>query len=167
MMNTKTKLLLTIGIVLVAGGAIAWGLLTQKPVEVLVPEPDRTLVLPPPDQKSGELANQTPSAIILPTDAVHTITYTDAKFSPETITIKKGEKVTFQNNSSLGFWPASGKHPTHGTYPEKGGCISSIFDACAEYQPGQSWSFQFNIVGTWRYHDHLAPSKTGTVIVTP
>lgn len=166
-MEQKTKLWLTIGITFVVVGVVIWGLFTQKPIEVSVPQPDRTLVLPPPDQITGQLPNQTPSAIVLPTDTLHIITYADAGFSPKTITIKKGEKVTFQNNSSLGFWPASGKHPTHELYPEKGGCFSSKFDSCAEYQPGKSWSFQFNIAGTWTYHDHLAPSKTGTIIVTP
>lgn len=166
-MKPKTKLLIIVIIVLVVAGMITWGIFTQKSVEVLIPEPDRTLVLPPPDQKVGELPNQTPSAVVLPTDAVHSITYTDAGFYPETLMIKKGEKITFQNNSSLGFWPASGKHPTHALYPEKGGCIGSRFDACAEYQPGQSWAFQFDFPGTWKYHDHLAPSKTGTIIVAP
>lgn len=166
-MQNKHKLIVTSAVIVIVAGLVTWGILTQKPIEVLVPGPDRSLVLPPSDQKVGELPNQTPSAVILPTDTVRQVAYTDAGFVPATITIKKGEKITFMNNSSLGFWPASGAHPTHALYPEKGGCIGSLFDSCAEYQPGQSWSFQFNFPGTWKYHDHLSPSKTGTIIVTP
>lgn len=163
-MSTNKKIVIGVVIVLVIV-AIIWGIQNKKPTEI-TPSESNGVTLPPPEQKTGELPNQTPSAPVLSTDTLHIVTYTDAGFSPATITIKNGEKVTFQNNSSLGFWPASGVHPTHNLYPEKGGCVGSKFDACAEYQPSQSWTFQFNFVGSWKYHDHLAPSHTGTIVVT-
>lgn len=86
-------------------------------------------------------------------------------FSPEILTIKVGETVTFVNKQSSPSWPASAVHPTHRSYPEQGGCIGSKFDACKGLKNGESWSFTFNQKGTWKYHDHLDPSKIGTIIV--
>lgn len=93
------------------------------------------------------------------------VTYTHAGYSPNTITIKAGETVNFKNNSSQSMWTASGVHPTHRLYPTTGGCIGSTFDACKGVQPGNSWSFKFDIAGTWKYHNHLSPGDTGTIVV--
>jgi len=117
-------------------------------------------------QAPSTLPNQTPSAVVPPTQEQIVITATDNGFSPTTVTIKKGEVVTFKNGSSLAIWPASGKHPTHELYPEKGGCINSKFDACRGLNPGEEWSFKFDYVGTWPFHDHLNASHFGKIIVT-
>lgn len=93
------------------------------------------------------------------------VTYTDSGFSPSTLTIKKGDTVMFKNTASDTMWVASNPHPIHNGYPTTGGCISSTFDSCGNISPGQSWSFEFHIVGAWRYHDHLNPSEGGTIIV--
>src|SRR5439155_1620409 len=71
-------------------------------------------------------------------------------FEPVDLTIKQGTKVIFKNVDSQGHWPASDIHPTHGIYPE--------FDPKQPVNPGDSWSFVFDKVGRWRYHDHLVPS---------
>jgi plastocyanin len=72
--------------------------------------------------------------------------------------VKKGTKVTFVNNSTSAFQPASAPHPAHTDYPE--------FDPKRAIAAGASWEFTFDKVGTWRYHDHLNPTRFGTVIVT-
>lgn len=104
-------------------------------------------------------------------EVVNVVSYTDSGYSPSTIKIKKGETVTFKNESSRSMWPASDVHPTHRVYsgtsieehcPDTSG---TAFDACKGYLPGESWSFRFDKVGNWRYHDHLNPSATGTIIV--
>jgi plastocyanin len=87
-----------------------------------------------------------------------TVTYTSSGFSPSPVTIKKGGTVTFVNNSSSSFWPASGPHPSHTGYVG--------FDPKKAIAAGQSWSFTFDKVGTWPYHDHLNPTKFGQVVVT-
>lgn len=46
-----------------------------------------------------------------------TILYTDTGFSTTSITIKKGMRVRFLNESKEETWPASGIHPTHTLYP--------------------------------------------------
>jgi plastocyanin len=69
------------------------------------------------------------------------------------------------------MWPASAFHPTHTVYsgtslsehcPDTAG---TAFDACKGFLPGQSWSFKFTKAGTWKYHDHLNPGATGTIVV--
>ena len=69
------------------------------------------------------------------------------------------------------MWTASAIHPTHKAYPssdiEKCGTQSqaNIFDACKGYGQGESWGFRFDEVGTWKYHNHLQPNHTGTIVV--
>lgn len=99
------------------------------------------------------------------------ITYTDEGFAPATLTIKKGDKVTFRNGSSVVIWPATAIHPTHTVYPgsdiEKCGTAEevNIFDACREIAPGSSYSFTFNEAGRWNYHNHKNVSKFGSIVV--
>jgi len=99
------------------------------------------------------------------------ITYTDSGFSPSELVVEAGTEVTFVNNSSGSFWPASAIHPTHTVYP--GSNISlcgtaealSAFDACGSIAAGSSYSFTFDEVGSWNYHNHLQVSQTGRVVV--
>ena len=101
----------------------------------------------------------------------NTVEVTQAGFVPQTITISSGDKVTWINKYTVDSWPASALHPTHKMYP--GSDINKcntlqknqIFDACQRLQQGESWSFTFNQKGMWKYHDHLNPSRTGTVVV--
>lgn len=97
-----------------------------------------------------------------------TVTFTKDGYSPKEVTIKKGDTVIFVNEDSKETWPASAVHPTHSVYPIKteSDCLGSAFDACRGLKTGESWSFTFTEIGTWRYHDHLNASKTGSVIVT-
>ncbi len=96
-----------------------------------------------------------------------TVTYGPKGFDPKSITIKSGETVTFVNESESGMWVASSKHPTHADYPEKTDkdCLGSTFDECVSVGTGGSYSFTFKKTGTWNYHNHVAPSDWGTVVV--
>ena len=82
---------------------------------------------------------------------------TPSGFSPKTLTINMGDKVTWINKGSRSVWPASANHPTHTIYPE--------FDSLGTLNTGESYSFTFENVGTWGYHDHLSPSMRGTIVV--
>ncbi len=117
------------------------------------------------------LSPPTPSATPSPTSSQNTIIYTESGFSPSFLTIQGGEAVVFENQSSVDMWPASAFHPTHTVYsgtsladhcPDEAGVA---FDACAAIPPGGSWTFTFNKVGSWKYHDHLNPGHTGTITV--
>jgi len=95
------------------------------------------------------------------------VTYTDSGFEPAVVTIKKGETVRFVDQSTNGMWVGSAKHPTHAEYPQKSDtdCLGSSFDTCRVLLPGEFWEFTFDEVGTWKYHNHVYPSHTGTVVV--
>lgn len=113
--------------------------------------------------QSGETA--TTSAVQTPPVKENIVTSTSAGYSPSTLTIKKRETVIFKNESSVPVWTASAVHPTHKVYPTTGGCLGSTFDACVGIKSGESWSFKFDIVGTWKYHDHLNAKNFGTIVV--
>ena len=81
----------------------------------------------------------------------------NTSFSPQSLKIKKNETVTWMNKSDEPIWPASNIHPTHQILPE--------FDPKRPIKSQDSWSFTFEKIGVWRYHDHLAPQKTGMVEV--
>lgn len=100
-----------------------------------------------------------------PTVEEKVVIYTDAGYSPSPLDINIGDTVVFKNNSSQSMWPASSMHPAHKDYPTTGGCLGSAFDACKGIQPGDSWSFKFDIAGDWKYHDHLSPKNFGAIIV--
>ena len=93
---------------------------------------------------------------VKPTDV--TVTETVSGFEPSTVSIKKGTKVTFLNTTDTYVWPASDPHPTHTGYPG--------FDPLEPFKKGEAWSFIFDKVGTYGFHDHLKPSVKGIIVIT-
>ncbi len=82
---------------------------------------------------------------------------TNSGFKPNSLIINRGDQIKFKNVDSNPHWPASNIHPTHQIYPE--------FDPKAEIAPSKDWSFTFNRVGTWKFHDHLFPERIGQIKV--
>ncbi|MDP3697096.1 MAG: hypothetical protein Q8R55_03620, partial [Candidatus Taylorbacteria bacterium] len=80
------------------------------------------------------------------------------RFVPSELKIRKGDTVVWTNFDSSPSWPASGIHPTHQIYPG--------FDALRGLNTGNTYSFVFDKVGSWRYHDHLNLSLTGVIEVS-
>ncbi|HXK35365.1 MAG TPA: hypothetical protein VJ103_02595 [Candidatus Paceibacterota bacterium] len=135
-----------IAVILILGGVY---FLTKKPV------------VNAPESPATPLLDGSPEIVPL-----SQINYTLGGFLPSTLTVTKGTTVTFFNShTENSVWPASAFHPTHIAYPTTGGCIGSTFDACAEISPGGSWQFTFDIPGTFKYHNHLSPPETGTIVV--
>ena len=99
------------------------------------------------------------------------IRYVSGSYVPDVIHVYPGSKVVWVNEDDA-FWPASNLHPTHTAYPGSGitKCHTSernsIFDACEALGPGAEYSFVFHNPGKWRFHDHINPRATGTVIVS-
>lgn len=89
---------------------------------------------------------------------IPTVEIKDGRFFPSELKIKKGDTVVWTNRDSRSAWPASAIHPTHQAYPG--------FDALRGLNTGETYSFTFDKVGSWKYHDHLNPSVTGAVVVT-
>lgn len=100
-----------------------------------------------------------------------TVEITDSGYVPQNLTAKKGSTVTWINKTSTPNWPASAMHPTHEKYPGSSitkcgtGDSEDIFDACKGLEEGESFSFTFNEVGEWGYHEHLAVKMFGKIIV--
>ncbi len=96
---------------------------------------------------------------------------TSSGFSPKELVISKGEAVTWINRDTEEHWPASAIHPTHTVYPgsdvNKCGTAEqeNIFDSCHGLAQGESWTFTFNEVGSWAYHDHIVSGLFGKIIV--
>ena len=107
------------------------------------------------------------------TGNTHVIEMTSSGFAPSMLTVSKGDTVNWINRDTEKHWPASAVHPTHTVYPgsdikkcfEAGTDKTSIFDACRGLDPGESYSFTFNEIGTWGYHDHLNAKLFGKVTV--
>lgn len=119
------------------------------------------------DQTGIQLQNGTSTD---PNAKVIRIECRDSVYVPKEVSIKKGDIVVWTNVNCNPTWPASAVHPTHGVYPqaESGACVSiggSAFDTCHGLERGESWSFRFDYVGSWRFHDHLNPRNNGTVNV--
>ncbi len=90
--------------------------------------------------------------------ATASVQYTEGGFAPNTITVKKGTTVVFTNRSQGGMWVASAAHPTHQLLPG--------FDQKQSVATSGTYQYAFTVVGTWKYHNHVAPEDTGTVVVT-
>jgi plastocyanin len=154
----KTIVIILIIVVIVGGFYLLFGRNNTPAPESQGASPNTTNEISPQAQVNG-----TPVApgAQMETGTVNennvTVTYIDTGFSPKTVTIKKGGTVTFVNQSSGGMWVASNPHPTHTDYP--------AFDEKATVTKGGSWSFTFDRVGSWGYHNHQNSSNTGTVVV--
>lgn len=151
-MNNKTNLAIVIAAVIAIGGYLLW----SSPAEAPTPEVGTAPVV---------ATNPVPSATVPVVANPNLINYTDEGYSPNLLIIKKGETVIFQNSSAKPTWPASAMHPTHKVYPTTGGCLGSTFDACRGLKTGETWSFQFDVAGTWGYHDHLNAKHFGKIVV--
>lgn len=97
----------------------------------------------------------------------NTIYFTGSGFEPSTLTIEKGETVTWIDNSSSSMWVGSDQHPRHTEYDgtsriEHCTGDTRAFDQC---DTGERFSFTFNQTGTWGYHNHEPYVPGGQVVV--
>lgn len=90
------------------------------------------------------------------TQEQNTITLDSSGFSPKSLTIKVGDKVTWVNKSGADAAINSSPHPTHTDYPPLN------LDA---FPNDGTLSLTFDKSGTYKYHNHLNPSQSGTIAV--
>ena len=86
--------------------------------------------------------------------SANTITIRDFAFTPQTITVKTGAIVRWDNTDDYA-------HRVVFTDPT-GNIIK--YDSSV-LSPGQSWSQKFTVAGTYNYYCKIYPKMTGTVIV--
>lgn len=82
------------------------------------------------------------------------VTMKDFKFQPDTVTIKKGQSVTWTNEDRRRRQVMSGNPPV----------MTDQFMSPV-LENGQSYTFTFEQAGEFPYHDMMIPGVTGRVIV--
>ncbi len=160
----SNKLLLGL-VILVGGVLVGWYVLRGAAPKELVPsggEGKTTVETPAPTTVEGAMGGTTSAAVAGSEKggvAGRTmVAYTDSGFSPASVTVKVGTTVTFVNNSAKQMWVASAVHPTHQLLPG--------FDQLKSVGKDGTYEYTFEKVGTWKYHNHVGPSDTGSVVVT-
>ena len=93
-----------------------------------------------------DTSSTTPATSAVATTA---ITIDNFAFSPQAITVKVGDTVTWTNNDSTAHFPTSD---------------DNSFTA-GEVQPGAKVTATFSKAGTFTYHCAFHPEMTGTIIV--
>lgn len=113
-----------------------------------------------PNQTTSQSRSQNQQAVTPPAQGQKPseviVTVTALGFAPQTLTIKAGTKVLWMNKSGEVATVNSGAHPTHLVYPPLN---------LGEFGNGSSVQLVFDKPGTYNYHDHLNPSRTGTIVV--
>lgn len=101
-----------------------------------------------PPNNTSSTDNNPPAA----TQATDKVTIENMAFTPADITIKKGTAVTWTNRDSVA-------HTVVETDGQDGPNSNDLSN-------GQSYTFTYNTVGTFKYHCSIHPMMTGTVTVT-
>ena len=152
------KVLIAAAIVFIVGGVTALvlkGSDEPKPPAAQTEQPQEVVADEVPTEDSDVVELNVTEEI--PGETVF-VTYVDGRFDPEVIgPIAPGTSVTFINESDEDIHVASADHPTHTVLPG--------FNSNSSIAPGGEYTFTFEDVGTWEYHNHLRSSQTGSVIV--
>lgn len=106
-------------------------------------KPNTTMNMPAKTDQTGESEN---------TVATDVVKISDFAFTPANITVKKGDTVTWSNEDNVAHKIVESD--------DRDGPSSD------ELQKGDTYTFTFNDVGTFKYKCSIHPSMTGTVTVT-
>jgi plastocyanin len=170
-MNTNAIIAIIVVIILAVGAYF----LFMKPAATPAPTPtptDTTAVATTSDTSApatGENSAGLSASVSVGAPVV--VNYTSSGFSPKSVTIKRGQAVTFVNKSGASMWVASNEHPNHTDYDgtsrtthcAAGYTGPAPFDECGA---GNSFTFTFDKAGSFPYHNHAGPEDTGMVVVT-
>jgi plastocyanin len=117
--------------------------------------------------KSGNTVKKTKQTplTVYPTTATYSgtfskylvVEYKAEGFVPKTMKIRVGTSVTFVNTIANDMWVASNPHPLHTGL--KG------FDQLKSTPKGGKYTYTFNTIGNYSYHNHAKPQNTGLIIV--
>jgi len=149
-----------IGLVVLAAGVLAGWYFLKGGAPATTPEDKMTEESTPSGSNLGapEGASEAGDAMEKGGVAERVIvTLSDKGFAPDPITVKVGTTVAFVNESGGAMWVASAPHPTHSLLPG--------FDQLASVARGGTYEYAFTKVGTWKYHNHVNASVTGSVVV--
>ena len=166
----KTTLSLIVVLIVFIGGYFLFTNKTQAPVT----NPElATATNSAPREATGPTpeapAAGAPATTGTPAAKTVTVTYTGSTFSPNSVSIRVGDTVTFVNSGSAPMWVATNNHPAHQGYsgttkdqhcPDTQGMS---FDQCSV---GSSYTFTFTKAGSWGYHNHVSSGAGGTIVVS-
>lgn len=91
-----------------------------------------------------------------------------AGFSPKTVTVKKGDTVTFTATDGSAMWVASDVHPSHAEYDgttRQEHCAAGAAPSFDQCSAGTTYSFIFDKAGSFSFHNHVSSQNTGVVVV--
>lgn len=132
---------------------IGWNILSSRKSTTTTP-PSQTTT--PASKPSGQPSATEGGSMVEESNSKTEVKITSSGFMPQSITIKKGKSVTWINDDTKDHTINSAPHPTHTTYPRLN--IGAI-------KAGTKASLSFPDAGSYKYHDHLNPSLTGSITV--
>ncbi len=88
---------------------------------------------------------------------METVRYTNQGYIPAELEVSVGTMVQFINESDVDMWVASNEHPGHTDLP--------TFDQFSPSSKSSTYTYTFDEVGTWSFHDHLKPALVGIIKV--
>lgn len=146
-MSRNSLIAVVVAVIVLIGGFVI--IKSQKAPSSDLPTSTVTEPTPMTEQSS-------PSAAASAGVSQNQVKITTDGFLPKDITISVGETVTWMNSDTDNHNVSSDPHPVHTLYtPLNLGMIKA----------GDSKSLSFPTTGTYKYHDHLNPSLTGSVTV--
>lgn len=139
----------------------------EIPAEVTVPTATTSATTPETPVAQTPTTPTTP-AVSAPTTI--TVKYNGSSFTPASLSVAKGDTVSFINENGGRMWVGADEHPGHVEYDQTDKtthCAAGYsgpkpFDQCGT---GDSYSFTFNKVGVFDYHNHAAAQIGGTITV--
>jgi len=95
------------------------------------------------------------STVIVTTQVIHIVNYSEMGFSPRDLVISQGESVRFENSSQELMWVS---------HEESRGCADdrNEFDQCS---PSSEFEYKFDEKGEWKYFNVLMPEHGGIIKV--
>ncbi len=152
-MNKTIIVIIVVAIITLGGYSLLRSNETSAPSSNVAPQQpsQETSQTPPTPTTEAPVTQETPLV------NQNVVTYSQSGFSPSILRVKVGTTVVFKNGQSEPMWVASSPHPIHNDY--------SDFNAKRGYAKNESYSFTFTKLGTWKYHNHLNPSKVSTIVV--
>lgn len=110
-----------------------------------------------PGGDKGPTREQVSKRMAVPTPIkINQVALTNTGFTPKTITIGRGETVSWLNSSGRDATVNSDPYPKNDLHK---------FLNLGEFRTGTTVQAVFEKVGQYGYHNHLAPAQTGTIIV--
>lgn len=135
----KIILGVVIAIIVIGGGAFLWSRSNSSQMQM------QNM----PTQSQGQAQTSPTSEAAQATTGQTAVTIQNFAFSPATLTVKVGDKVTWTNKDSAG----------HSATADDGSFDTGVL------AQGQSGSITFSKAGTYTYHCSVHPMMKGTIIV--